>query len=101
MSFNKDGGGGAGGSGGGGQGNYVFRVREETRKYVQDLLNENEKLRKLVAYLESEKGRLIGEKMSLQERLLALREEQDRTQQEQSDLRRQLALIEAENQQFS
>lgn len=94
MSFNKEG-------GGGGQGNYVFRVREETRRYVQDLLNENEKLRKLVASLESEKTRLVAEKMSLQERLLALREEHDRVQQEQSDLRRQLALIEAENQQFS
>lgn len=98
MSFNQEGG---GGGAGGGKGNYVFRVREETRKYVQDLLNENEKLRKMVASLESEKGRLMSEKMSLQERLLSLREEHDRTQQEQSDLRRHLALIEAENQQFS
>ena len=25
-----------------GQGSYVFKVREDTRRYVQDLLNENE-----------------------------------------------------------
>lgn len=104
MSFNKEGGGGGQGNPGGqgGQGgDYVLKVREDTRRYVQDLLNENEKLRRLVASLESEKSRLVSEKMSLHEKLLALREELDRIHQEQSDLRRQLAMIEAENQQFS
>lgn len=84
-----------------GQGSYILKVREDTRRYVQDLLNENEKLRRLVAALESEKGRLLSEKMTLQEKLLALREELDRIYQEQSDLRRQLAEIEAANQQYS
>jgi regulator of replication initiation timing len=84
-----------------GQGSYVFKVREDTRRYVQDLLSENEKLRRLTASLESDKGRLLGEKMNLQEKLLALREELDRISHEQSDLRRQLAEVEAANQKYS
>lgn len=84
-----------------GQGSYVFKVREDTRRYVQDLLNENEKLRRLVAALESEKGRLLSEKMTLQEKMLSLREELDRIYREQSELRRQLAEVEAANQHYS
>jgi regulator of replication initiation timing len=84
-----------------GQGSYVFKVREDTRRYVQDLLGENEKLRRLAASLESDKSRLLSEKMALQEKLLALREELDRIFHEQSDLRRQLAEVEAANQQSS
>jgi nitrate/nitrite-specific signal transduction histidine kinase len=84
-----------------GQGSYVFRVREDTRRYVQDLLNENDRLRRLVAGLESDKGRLLSEKMSLQEKVLALREELDRIYHEQGDLRRQLAEIEASRQKYS
>ncbi|HWM93540.1 MAG TPA: GAF domain-containing protein [Thermoanaerobaculia bacterium] len=83
------------------QGSYVFRVREDTRRYVQDLLNENDRLRRLVAGLESDKGRLLTEKMSLQEKVLALREELDRIYHEQTDLRRQLADVEASNQKYS
>jgi len=84
-----------------GQGSYVFKVREDTRRYVQDLLGENEKLRRLVASLESDKSRLLSEKMGLQEKLLTLREELDRIYHEQSDLRRQLAEVEAANQSSS
>ncbi len=84
-----------------GQGSYVFKVREDTRRYVQDLLGENEKLRRLVASLESDKSRLLSEKMALQEKLLSLREELDRIYHEQSDLRRQLAEVEAANQSSS
>jgi hypothetical protein len=84
-----------------GQGSYVFRVREDTRRYVQDLLNENDRLRRLAASLESEKGRLLSEKMSLQEKVLTLREEMDRIYHEQTDLRRQLADIEAANSKYS
>jgi transcriptional regulator with GAF, ATPase, and Fis domain len=83
------------------QGNYVLRVREDTRRYVQDLLNENDRLRRLAASLESEKGRLLSEKMSLQEKVLGLREELDRIYHEQTDLRRQLADVEASNQKYS
>jgi len=84
-----------------GQGSYVFKVREDTRRYVQDLLGENEKLRRLVASLESDKSRLLSEKMAIQEKLLSLREELDRIYHEQSDLRRQLAEVEAANQSSS
>ena len=35
-------------------GKYVSKVREDTRRYVRDLLNENEKLRVFAASLESE-----------------------------------------------
>ena len=84
-----------------GQGSYVFKVREDTRRYVQDLLTDNERLRRLTASLESDKGRLLGEKMSLQEKVLALREELDRVSHEQADLRRQLADVEASNQKYS
>jgi len=84
-----------------GQGSYIFKVREDTRRYVQDLLGENEKLRRLVASLESDKGRLLSEKMGLQEKLLTLREELDRIYREQSDLRRQLAEVEAASQSSS
>lgn len=83
------------------QGNYVFRVREDTRRYVQDLLNENDRLRRLGAALESEKGRMLSEKMALQEKVLALREEIDRVHSEQTDLRRQLADVEAANHKYS
>jgi nitrate/nitrite-specific signal transduction histidine kinase len=83
------------------KGSYVFKVREDTRRYVQDLLGENEKLRSLVASLESEKSRLLSEKMTLQEKLLALREELDRVVHEQSDLRRQLTEVAAANQRYS
>jgi nitrate/nitrite-specific signal transduction histidine kinase len=82
-------------------GNYVFRVREDTRRYVQEMLAENDRLRRLNASLESEKGRLLSEKMSLQEKVLTLREELDRVSHEQNDLRRQLAEIEAANQKYS
>jgi regulator of replication initiation timing len=54
-----------------------------------------------VASLDSEKSRLLGEKLTLQEKLLTLREELDRIYHEQSDLRRQLAEVEAANQQHS
>ena len=84
-----------------GQGSYVFRVREDTRRYVQDLLNENDRLRRLAAALESDKGRLLSEKMTLQEKVLSLREELDRIFHEQTDLRRQLADVEASNQKYS
>ena len=84
-----------------GQGSYVFRVREDTRRYVQDLLNENDRLRRLVAALESDKGRLLSEKMTLQEKVLSLREELDRIYHEQTDLRRQLADVEASAQRYS
>jgi regulator of replication initiation timing len=84
-----------------GRSDYVFRVREQTRQHLQNLLSENEKLRRSTAALESERNRLLAEKMTLQEKLLSLREEFDNFQREQADLRRRLAETEAENRQFS
>jgi nitrate/nitrite-specific signal transduction histidine kinase len=84
-----------------GRGDYVFRVREQTRQHLRDLLSENEKLRRANAALDSERNRLVAEKMMLQEKLLGLREEYDRFQREQADLRRRLAETEEENRQFS
>lgn len=84
-----------------GPGDYVFRVREQTRQHLRDLLSENEKLRRSTAALESERSRLLAEKMVLQEKLLSLREELDYFHREQGDLRRRLAETEAENRQFS
>lgn len=84
-----------------GRGDYVFRVREQTRQHLQELLKENEKLRHSTASLEAERMRLLSEKMILQEKLLNLREEHDRFQREQAEIRRRLAETEEENRQFS
>jgi hypothetical protein len=65
------------------------------------LLSENEKLRVLVASLESEKTQLKEEKLLLQERLLMAREELDRIRSEEVSLQRKLANIETEHRQFS
>lgn len=84
-----------------GLGKYVRRVREDTRRYVRDLLSENEKLRVLVASLESEKTQLKEEKLLVQERLLMAREELDRIRSEEVCLQRKLATIETEHRQFA
>jgi len=83
-----------------GLGSYVRKVREDTRRYVRDLLSENEKLRVIVASLESEKAQLKEEKLVLQERLLTAREELDRIRSEEVSLQRKLANIETEHRQF-
>ncbi len=82
-------------------GKYVSKVRDDTRRYVRDLLNENEKLHVLAASLESEKAQLKEEKLLLQERLLMAREELDRIRSEEVCLQRKLATIETEHRQFS
>lgn len=80
---------------------YVQKVREDTRRYVEGLLADNESLRKLVASLESEKSRLLYDKMSLQEKALGLREELDRVRNEQEELRRRLSDAHAESRHYS
>jgi hypothetical protein len=106
-------------------GTYVRKVNEEARRYAQDLLAENEKLRLLVASLETENARLEEklrssgdlpkeidvlrglvtslekEKVRLQEQLLAVRDQLDRHLSEQSRLQRRLEEIEKENRRFS
>jgi hypothetical protein len=82
-------------------GTYVNKVRDTTRRYVHDLLNENTKLRALVASVEAENGQLKEERLRLQERVLAAREELDRVKSEEVSLQRKLASIEAEHHRFS
>jgi hypothetical protein len=106
-------------------GAYVRRVREDTQRYAQDLLADNEKLRVLIASLEGEKSALSGqarmaedvleenealravaaslehEKLRLQEQNLRLRGELARHREEQAGLQERLANIEDESRQFS
>ncbi len=82
-------------------GMYVNKVRDTTRRYVRDLLNENTKLRTIVASLEAENGQLKEERLRLQERVLTVREELDRIKGEEMSLQRKLSSIEAEHDRFS
>ena len=77
-----------------GRGSYVHRVREETHRFANDLMAENEKLRARAASAESDKVRA-------QEQLLALQEEIERDRRERAQLQRRLVEIEFENQSFS
>jgi hypothetical protein len=76
------------------RGSYVHRVREETHRFANDLMAENEKLRTRVAGAESDKVRA-------QEQLLALQEEIERDRREHVQLQQRLVEIEVENQSFS
>lgn len=68
---------------------YVQKVHEQTWRFAQELLAENEKLRALAASLRSEKLRL-------EEELLAARQAMAHREQERTRLERQLAEIEAD-----
>lgn len=72
----------------------VRKAREETRRFAQNLLSENERLCAVAATLQREKQRL-------EEQLVLLQEELDRYQREQARLQRQLAEIEVENRHFA
>lgn len=76
------------------QPHYVRKVQEDTRRYIQTLLSENETLRTLLAKFESEKLRL-------EEQFLTLQQQLDSHRREQLRLQRQLAEIEADNQRFA
>ncbi len=75
-------------------GAYVDRVRQGTQRYAHDLLAENERLRTLLASLESERQHLEAE-------VAAARDELARHRREQGRLESQLLEIEQENQRFS
>ena len=73
---------------------YVEKVRDDTRRYVQALLEENGKLRVLTASLESE-NRFLNEQIAgLQKDAAAHRAERER-------LQKNLAAVEEENRRFS
>ncbi len=57
-----------------GPGTYVQRVREETRRYAENLLHDNDRLRADVAALEAERERRLE-----MARLLTEREQETRT----------------------
>ncbi len=104
---------------------YVLKVGEDNRRYAQDLLSENERLRFLVASLENERlslvekvadvDRLLQERDAVgavvaglrqeQQRLVAelqrVCEEQSRQEKDRNELRDQLADIERQNRRFS
>jgi hypothetical protein len=106
-------------------GSYIRKVREGTQQYAQELLAENDRLRLLVATLESEQRRLDEQrnasldfvreidslrglvsmlerdKLRLQEQLLAAHEELDGHRREQARLQRQVADVERESRRFS
>ncbi len=73
---------------------YVRKVQQDTRRFVEDLLKENETLRTLIA-------RVRSEKLELEEQVLLMRERLDRQRQERIRLQRQIAEIEADNKRFS
>ncbi len=76
------------------EGEYARRVYDGTRRFTQDLLTENERLRALVATLQHDK-------LLLQQDVLAAREELDRFRRERSRIERSLAEVEAENRDYS
>jgi nitrate/nitrite-specific signal transduction histidine kinase len=73
---------------------YVRRVQADTRRYVQDLLAENEKLRVTAATLQAEKAVIKDE-------LASTKHELERHRTEEEKLERRLAEVAAENRRFS
>ncbi len=75
-------------------GDYVRRVYDGSRRFTQDLLAENERLRALVAGLQNDKLRLQDESRAALDELQRLRAERDR-------VARSLEAVEAENRDYS
>lgn len=75
-------------------GAYVDRVREDTLRYAQELLVENERLRALGGSLEAERRRL-------ESALAAVEKELSLKRRETGQLQEQLAAIESDNRRFS
>ncbi len=82
-------------------GQYVQRVREDTRRYIEDLLAENEKLRRLAAEVDGERRRLEDEASRWREQASGLARELDSFRQDRERLALQLSQIEQENHGFS
>jgi nitrate/nitrite-specific signal transduction histidine kinase len=82
-------------------GGYVQKVREDTTRAMADLRGQNERLREVVAAVESDRSRLQGEKVRLQEQLMNLREEFAQRVDEHSALLRRLSDVQRENESVS
>jgi hypothetical protein len=78
-------------------GGYVQRVREDTARAMADLRGHNERLREMVAALESDRSRLQGERIRLQEQLMNLREELAQRVDEHTSLVRRLSDVQRES----
>jgi hypothetical protein len=79
------------------KGSYVHRVREDTQRYIKELLGENERLRNAVAALEEEKRHLEAQ-LDLQARMV--RREIERREKEKASLQKRLQEIESESRRF-
>lgn len=82
-------------------GNYVQKVREDTNRAVTDIISQNERLRAMVAALESDRSRLTAEKIRLQEQLMNVREDLSQRMDEHSMLLRRLSEVQNENESVS
>lgn len=78
-------------------GGYVQKVREDTNRILIDLKTQNERLRSMVAALESDRTRLQTQKARLQEQLMNVREEMSQRIEEHDALMRRLTDVEREN----
>ena len=73
---------------------YVLQVRDNTRRYVQDLLRENERLNEVTVTLE-------GERLDLERQLLDTQSKLDTQANNRSQLQEKVAAIETENLRFT
>jgi GAF domain len=80
---------------------YVNRVRQDTQRYMEELLAENERLRRLGAELEADRRRLAEDFEGLRRRLADTEGELDRFRHAQEQLHQQLGDVEQENHRFS
>lgn len=80
---------------------YVQKVREDTSRAMAELRGQNERLREMVAALESDRTRLHNEKLRLQEQLMTLREDFAERVDEHTALVRRLSEVQHENESVS
>ncbi|MEA2489835.1 MAG: hypothetical protein QOH21_1627 [Acidobacteriota bacterium] len=80
---------------------YVQKVREDTNRILADLKTQNERLRSLVAAIDSDRARLQTEKIRLQEQLMNAREDLSQRIEEHNALLRRLTDVERENESVS
>lgn len=78
-------------------GQYVQKVREDTNRAMAEVMGQNERLRVMVAALESDRARLLVEKIRLQEQLMNVREDLAERIEEHTALLRRLSEVQREN----
>ena len=78
-------------------GSYVQKVREDTTRAFSEVKGQNERLRAMVAALESDRARLQNEKIRLQEQLMNVREDLAQRVDEHNTLLRRLSEVQREN----